>query len=247
MADAGATCAADAADASGAVAADPFDAFSAALDPHGLRVRGAFHPEPADGVPDFAPGRPAGTLVLIGNSDAAMWDAFAPHDDGAPNPLDRWTRAVVDPIAARFGARPAYPFGGSNLPFQRWALRAGGVHPSPLGLLVSPDFGLWHAYRAALIFAERRPLPPPDPRPSPCEACADRPCLAACPVGAFDGTRYDVGSCAGFLASTEGDACLEGGCRARDACPVGRGHRYPAPQLRFHMRAFARAVGARVG
>jgi hypothetical protein len=29
------------------------------------------------------------------------------------------------------------------------------------------------------------------------------------------------------------------GCQARDACPVGRKHRYSADQVRFHMAAFA--------
>jgi hypothetical protein len=34
---------------------------------------------------------------------------------------------------------------------------------------------------------------------------------------------------------------MNAGCRARDACPVGRDHRYPDTQVQFHMAAFARA------
>ncbi len=109
-----------------------------------------------------------------------------------PNPLDRWTRRVVDPIADGLGARAAYPFGEPRWPFQRWALRAETLHPSPLGILIHDEYGLWHAWRAALLFAERLDLPPRSDAPSPCESCAEKPCLSACPVGAFSRSGYDV-------------------------------------------------------
>ena len=105
-----------------------------------------------------------------------------------------------------------------------------------------PDYGLWHAYRAALLFAEEIALPPRDDRPIPCETCAEKPCLTACPVGAFSGDGYDVPACAGYLASPDGFECLDGGCRARDACPVAADRRYAPDQIRFHMAAFKRAV-----
>ena len=38
-------------------------------------------------------------------------------------------------------------------------MRAEAVAPSPLGILIHPDYGLWHAYRGALAFAERLALP----------------------------------------------------------------------------------------
>src|SRR4030095_137820 len=49
----------------------------------------------------------------------------------------------------------------------RWAMRAEAVAPSPLGILIHPDYGLWHAYRGALAFAERLALPPRGARPLP--------------------------------------------------------------------------------
>ena len=55
-----------------------------------------------------------------------------------------------------------------------------------------PELGLWHAYRGALAFAERLALAPVEPVASPCDDCAGKPCLAACPVGAFAASRYDV-------------------------------------------------------
>jgi ferredoxin len=211
----------------------------------GLGLRGGFHTEAADAVPACVDGRPTQTLVLVGNVGGSMWDAFAASPelaDGAPNALDRWTRRVLDGIAGGLGAMPLYPFGGPPyLPFQRWAMRAEPVAPSPLGILIHPDYGLWHAYRGALAFAEPLDLPPHDARPSPCAGCREKPCLTACPVGAFGPQRYDVPACVGHIAGAAGAACMAGSCLARRACPVGRAFTYGPAQAGYHMQAFLRS------
>lgn len=210
-----------------------------AVAPAGLLCRGGFHPEPADGVPGAA-----ATLVMIGNAGPALWQAFARAQDEGPDPMDSWTRRVVDRAARTLGARAVYPFDGPPYhPFQRWAMRCEPVHPSPIGPLIHPVFGLWHAYRAALLFAERLALPPPSPAPSPCETCADRPCLATCPVGALAPGRYDVPACLAHIAAPAGEDCMAKGCRARRACPVGREHAYAPEQARYHMARFRAAQG----
>jgi hypothetical protein len=213
------------------------DRLSAVFAPHGLLLRGGFHPEPREAGLEGA-----ATIVLIGNAGEAMWEAFAPHIDGEKNPLDRWTKGVVDPIAEKFEARAVYPFDPEVPPFQRWALCAETVHSSPLGILIHPKYGLWHAYRAALLFPERLDLPQRSDAANPCESCAEKPCLSACPVGAFNGSAYDVASCADHIAKPEAN-CTSVGCLARNACPVGPEWRYGQAQVRFHMAAFSRSVG----
>ncbi|WP_119458235.1 hypothetical protein [Rhodospirillaceae bacterium SYSU D60014] len=214
---------------------------------HGLMLRGGFHPDAGDGVPPLGDGRPAGTVILVGNAGPAMWRAFTEARITGPHPLDRWTRRILADIARAHGAMPLFPFDGPPyLPFQRWAMRAEPVASSPLGMLIHPDYGLWHAYRGALSFAERLALPPPDRRPSPCESCADRPCLGTCPVGAFTmtgmtvgtGTGYDTAACRGHIARPAGADCMGEGCRARRACPIGQAYRHAPDQAEFHMRAF---------
>jgi hypothetical protein len=207
-----------------------------ALAHYGLRPCGAFHPEAGEAGLENA-----GTLLLVGYAGGVMWDAFAPHNDELPHPLDRWTRQVLDPIAEKLGARVLYPFGEQHWPFQRWAQRADTVYPSPLGILIHPKYGLWHAYRAALLFAEHLPLPSRQEAASPCDSCTQKPCLTACPVAAFSLDGYDVSACATHLASAASNCC-EVGCHARNACPIGRDWRYPEAQIRFHMAAFARSV-----
>jgi hypothetical protein len=216
----------------------------------GLTPRGGFLAAPGDGVPEAAPGQPAACVVLLGAVGGSLWPAFsdAPEaGDDQPDPLDRWSRRVVSELAASFGGRALFPFGGPPwLPFQRWAARAEPVAPSPLGLFIHPRHGLWHSYRGALAFAQPLAgLPPREALPSPCESCAERPCLTACPVGAFareEGvTRYDTQACAAHISVPAGRDCLQGGCRARRACPVAP-HLAPGrAQNEFHMGAFLAA------
>jgi hypothetical protein len=213
----------------------------AALEDAGLTPRGAFHPEADDGVPDLPDGRAAGTLVLAGNVGPAMWQAFEKSKTLGPDALDRWSGEVLRPIADRFGGAAHLPGGPPYLPFIRWAQRAEPVQPSAIGMLIHPDYGLWHAYRGALALPDQLELPPPDDRPRPCNTCADKPCLSTCPVGAFTTEGYDVPACVDYLETTPGNDCASHGCAARRACPVGRGHHYAAAQAAFHMAAFVRA------
>lgn len=210
-------------------AAEPawWQALRAAVEPHGFRLNGAFH------------GEDGGTVVVVGHAGPLLWQRFTAARPDGPDPLDRWTRATLAPVAERVGASLVLPNDGPPWhPFQRWAVRAEAVHPSPLGLLIHPQFGLWHALRAALLFPDARALPPRPETASPCAACAARPCLTACPVGAFNGTRYDATTCAAHVGSAAGTDCRERGCRARRACPVGRDRAWGDAQQAFHMAAF---------
>ena len=217
----------------------------AACSAAGLTMRGAFHPDAADCVPDLSSGRPTETLVLLGNVGPKLWSRFsvAPEfADKSPDPLNRWSERVIGALAESLNAEALYPFGGPPyLPFIAWAKRAESVRESPLGMLIHPDHGLWHAYRGALALAERIDLPPPDTRPVPCDTCTDKPCLSACPVSAFSEQGYDVVACAEHIAAPAGRDCLDLGCRARRACPVGQSAQYDAAQAGFHMAAFLRA------
>ncbi len=219
----------------------------------GLTPRGGFLAEEADGVPAMAGGARAATVVLAGNAGGGLWRAFsADHPAGSadnerrPSLLDDWSRKTLTRIAGALGGparcRPLFPFGGPPfLPFVRWAQRAEPVFPSPVGPLIHPEYGLWHAYRGALAFPHAMELPPRPDRRSPCESCEDKPCLAGCPVGAHDGRGFDLARCVGHIGSGDGADCMAGGCLARRACPVGRAYRYAPAHARFHMVAFRRA------
>jgi epoxyqueuosine reductase QueG len=195
----------------------------------------------APAVDDKVPGD-ARFVILIGNAGPGMFRRFASERDPKRDGIDDWTRDTVDRLAGDLDARAVYPFDSDPpWPFLTWARRGGAGHVSPLGLNIHPTYGLWHAYRAALLFAVAFDIPAPSPGAHPCQSCERKPCLTACPAAAFDGTRYDAQSCAAHLRTPEGGICMSLGCLARHACPVGQGFAYSAAQAEFHMRAFLAA------
>jgi hypothetical protein len=220
-----------------------YQSVSAAVEPTGMVVRGGFAVDPDDAslpsVPCLADGTACRTVLVIGNVGGGMWPAFRREETAGSDPLDRWTRARLQPIADRLGATFVHPSDRPFQPFQRWAQRADDVWPSPIGLLVHRSFGLWHAYRGAFLFADDvSGIPPVGVTTSPCLTCRDQPCLTTCPVDAFTPGGYDSMACARHVRSGRDPACLSDGCAARCACPVGVDDRYEPDQMRFHMQAF---------
>ena len=223
---------------------DPIDE---ALRSTGLRRLGSFQPEPSDGVPDC---QETSTLILVGNAGPDMWRGFSSSDidENDPNPLDNWSRRVLGDVAEVLTRRLSvyvqalFPFDGPPyMPFQRWALRSGAVHPSPIGPLIHGDYGLWHAYRGALLIAAELKDAPPDQTVSPCLVCTEKPCLTTCPVNAFSEHGYDVPACLDLLEKHPNGDCLSASCLARRACPVGRAYIYEQDHARFHMEKFLKS------
>jgi len=201
---------------------------------HGLVLRGAFHANSEDKAPDGAR-----TIVLVGNAGPSMWRVFETERRDEPHSLDAWTKRVVGTIAPECGGYGLYPSDGPPyFPFQKWAARAEPIYASPIGIAIHPIYGLWHAYRAAIVFNEKLDIPKRIDAPNPCDNCVDRPCLSTCPVNAFSGDGYDVPVCTAHLSTENGADCMGFGCRARRACPVGREYHYDPAQADFHMQAF---------
>lgn len=221
------------------------EAISCAIGGAGLVPRGALRLEESERAGELAGVR---TIVLAGMAGREGWGSFAASPearDGAAHPLDRWSRRVIEKLARELGATALFPFGGPPFwPFQKWARRAEPVHPSPIGLLIHPRYGLWHSYRGALGFRDALDVSEPGAAPSPCDSCSGRWCLSACPVGAFSPAAYDVGRCANHLRSAAGADCMGLGCLARRACPIGAEHAYAPDEANFLMRAFLAARDA---
>ncbi|MDX1512157.1 MAG: hypothetical protein R3174_00295 [Gammaproteobacteria bacterium] len=215
-----------------------------AVEAEGLILRGGFHPLDEDQVPPVSPDAGCGTLLILGNAGREMWRRFSrsPEFRQESDPLNAFSRRVIESIAEPFAARALFPFDGPPfLPFLRWAQRAEPVWPSPLGPLIHSEYGLWHAYRGALALPDRLELPSRPAAKRPCDVCPDKPCLHACPVDAFDGKSFDVAACIGHIGTPAGEPCFAAGCLARRACPVGTEYAYGPGQAEFHTRAFLRA------
>lgn len=210
---------------------------------HGLILRGGFVFAGGETVPAGADGRPPKSVVLVGQAGAAPWSHFMRWRQRQPqdrrNPLDTWSREVIDGVAAQFGATSVYPSDKPYQPFQQWAMRAEGLKPSPLGILMHPEYGLWHAYRGALLFADELPIQDVRDPIHLCDLCVGKPCLKACPVDAHSGDGFAYQACLAHVRGADGEPCRSGGCLDRNACPYGVEYRYPAGVQAFHMASFA--------
>jgi hypothetical protein len=219
------------------------DAISTALAASGLIARGGFCFQPGDDIPAGPTGVAARSVLLVGQAGAAPWPHFQAWRQSQPadlaNPLDTWSREIIGTVAQKFGARAMSPSDKPYMPFQQWAMRAEGLRPSPLGILMHPQYGLWHAWRGALLFDVELDLAPVEMPIHLCDACVGKPCLKACPVDAHSAAGFAYEACLGHVRGAFGGACREGGCLDRNACPYGVAYRYPTDAQVFHMAAFA--------
>ncbi|MGY5775366.1 ferredoxin [Rhizobium sp. LEGMi135b] len=220
-----------------------FEQLRAALGVHGVFVRGSLSFSEGEG-PLLSDGTTARSVILLGNIGGSIWPAFSkwldmPANGTSKDPLDDWSKAIIRPVASGLGVTAYFPSDFPWQPFQRWAMQAEGLKASPLGILIHPEYGLWHGYRGALGFTDTlEGMEEPRFSLHPCDLCVEKPCLAACPVAALTSAGFDVPGCRSHLRMSEGQAgCMTGGCLARNACPIGTDYRYPAEQLAFHMAA----------
>ncbi|TXH98849.1 MAG: ferredoxin [Pseudorhodobacter sp.] len=199
---------------------------------HQLEILGGFH---AEDDPSLPPG--TRSLLMIGPKEPGFWPHLQaqPEWDGAPDPIDRWSRRVIGQLACDIGAKALFPFGGPPYhPFYQWALRTGRVWDSPVRLLIHASQGLMVSFRGALAIKEVVGLPPPAAKP--CDACP-KACLAACPAGALGEGGYDVPACHAYLSGGDRD-CMKSGCLVRRACPVSATYARMPEQSAYHMGQF---------
>ena len=211
---------------------------------YGLIPRGGFRFAAGEAAPSGPSGVPARSVLLVGQAGDAPWLHFSRWRRSQPenlaDPLDTWSRTVIDGVAAEFSARAVYPSDKPWLPFQQWAMRAEGLKPSPLGILMHPEYGLWHAWRGALLFDVEIPIQAPREVIHLCDLCPGKPCLKACPVDAYSEAGFAYQACLDHVRGPSGGPCRTTGCLDRNACPYGAAYRYPAEAQAFHMAAFMR-------
>jgi hypothetical protein len=211
---------------------------------------------PEDGVTNIDAETPSVAIALFGNAGSSIWPYFslsAEYADGKADPLNRWSERMGNELAMSLNGLALFPFGGPpHQPFLQWAKKAEALASSQIGMLIHPQYGLWHAYRFAIalpvsaieISDDRRLLAPPNHR-HPCNDCSSQACLSACPVNAFTEGNYDVETCFRYLDATPDAICHQTGCQARTACPEGKSHLYQPTHAAFHMKKFVSALRQR--
>jgi epoxyqueuosine reductase QueG len=187
-------------------------------------------------------------IVVVANGGADLWHAFRaamPADHGEHDPLDRFTRAAVEDAARDVaGAHCHFPFDPfpAALDFRALGELAELGRPSLVGVLVHPEFGPWISLRAAILVPDEVVAPRPADGFDPCPTCVERPCIAACPVGAVGPGGWDVPRCVAHRLAAEANCAA--GCTSRLDCVYGRNHRHPPDALAFHQAAARRSMAA---
>ncbi len=202
----------------------------------GVGLRGV-----ADGRPYQHVLRGCRSVVVFGNGGSALWDSMVAairQENGrlttSQHPLDDHVeRALKTGDPKRRRSRRWIRCAATEtemVDFRSLAVAAGLGHPSRMGLLLHPEYGLWTGLRAACFTTEELPVAGPLPGPGPCDGCP-APCADACPGNAFVDGGWDPGRCASF--HVESTTC-RGSCASRRACPVGADHAYGELQETYH-------------
>lgn len=174
--------------------------------------------------------------LIIGNT-RALWpvwlDALGRDAAlaGADDPLDTYTERSLSLALARIAlpvrSSLAHERGDRAVPIQRVAHAAGLAFLSETHMSVHPTYGPWIALRAVVSVAVSGPPGAPAPMAHPCGGCA-RGCQPAFEraLSTLSGAPSDANV---RVHWREWLAC-------RDACPVGREHRYSDAQIDYHYR-----------
>jgi len=224
---------------------DPFAATRVALAEAGLNLFGvlpiarydAFVPAAWRAAAELPGARSA---VLLGAAGRALFAAFsrAPEFDLARDPLDRYTRRVVETAAEPLAGRALFAFerrGERYADFVALGGAAGLGAPSRLGLLLHPEYGPWMSLRALLLLPLELPETPALRDFEPCRGCP-APCSEACPGAAIAVDGFDIGRCAATRRRMPGCGLK---CDARRSCVLGGGQRYVELAEAHHMRSAA--------
>jgi methylmalonic aciduria homocystinuria type C protein len=183
-------------------------------------------------LPDV--GRRDALTVLLA-STSAFWEPFVSHLRAEParldqpDPIDRYVMDVVGGTLADLPVRHEVRFSHEPPPrrvaMQRLAHVSGLAALTPSMLCVHPVYGPWIALRAAIVLDAPGPAGAPPLPPAPCERCAEL-CEPA-----LEHAQATVAT-----AGTGDDPVAEHWrlwLAVRDACPVGREHRYPDALIRY--------------
>jgi len=162
-------------------------------------------PHPVDAFARIHAERAAHALALLGNPTRALfyWQSLSSDDAAADS------AGFADFVAL--------------------ARAAGLGEPGRLRVLLHPEFGPWMAIRALLLSTLALEPTPPLSAFEPCVGC-HAPCASACPGGALDLGRLDLGTC---LETRERVRECETACVARRACVIGNSHAY-SPHWEAH-------------
>lgn len=127
------------------------------------------------------------TICLIGAGGPTLWKHL-PQPHQGHHPIDDYSIKNVKIFAEQYlngDSEFLFPNDSVLFPLQRLGRSLGLSHPTPSGIDLCQDFGLWFAYRAVFLTSHDLTITPPQSFQSPCEPCEEKLCLVDrlhCPI-----------------------------------------------------------------
>lgn len=203
-------------------------------------------------VPDCQVPLPAHALqfqqmIVLGHGGPSFFDNTFSDETVAKrsDPLDERSIELFEKLMSRVDCTEfeiLYPTQHDVLDLRSLGKQLGWQNDSQLGIGIHPEWGTWFAFRLVAVANTTFPVSQLQRPVDSCGSCASKPCLAACPVSAT-GDDFRLDACVGERLRA-GASCTDL-CLAREACPVGIGHRYSREQIRYHYAYSYRALKRR--
>ena len=177
----------------------------------------------------------AKNLALVVANTKTLWPVFVqylrqnPECLKRPDPLDRYVESCLSAMFAelpvRVELRWAHKPEPAHVSMQTLAQLAGIGYKNDSHLVVHPVYGQWVALRAVAVLPVHGPEEPFEWPDSPCAACSTGcgPALAAAMASEGYPMRH----------ATVRENWMSW-VAIRDACPLGKAHRYSDEQIRYH-------------
>lgn len=178
-------------------------------------------------------------VLLLGHGGKQLWRAMEQANAfAAADPVDTFsintTRHFIDHYLDAPPSLLLYPTADIVVPLQQLGTLAGWHQPSPLGIGINVEFGLWWAYRTAVFIRADLPIIKQTlPELSTCGQCVDKTCVLSCPAKAVDAVKpLNFPACMELRLRPQ--SICAGQCVARRACPIAPEHEYTTAQMAHH-------------
>ncbi len=178
-------------------------------------------------------------VLLLAHGGKQLWRAMEQANAfDVDDPVDTFsvetTRYFLETYLGNPPSQLLYPVAGINIPLQQLGALAGWHQPSPLGIGMNVEFGLWWAYRTAVYIRADLPIIKQAlPELSTCGQCVDKTCVLACPATAVHAAEpLNFPACMALRLRPQ-SICADQ-CVARRACPIAPEHEYTAAQMAHH-------------
>lgn len=175
-------------------------------------------------------------LHLFGHGGRLLWEQVQASPFAAgEHPIDRFSedavRRYMEEAVPGCRYTVIFPAGKRLVPLRRLGELAGWHFDSPFRVGINNRWGSWFAYRVVVLADSNLPVTPKVPWRSPCDACDNKPCLAACPGAALVDGRLELDRCIDYRLA-DGSRCSRQ-CISRLACPAAPEHRYEPAQIDY--------------